>query len=914
MRHIDRHRLIAAAAVVGMLAAAAAAAGEPYRLKFAALDMQKIAAEDLAGGGKPRPMRFAIPHDVAVVPGKQGTWTDWADGSSEWRLEVATPDAVHLNFGFSRFRLPPSAELTIASADGKHRQGPWTHADNPVTGQLWTQVLHDTGAVVVLRVASAEKALVDVALTRVGHGYTGFGAVAKHCKSGACNTDVACLGDTDPWNENRRSVAAITVGGTDTCTGSLVNNTAGNRRLLFATATHCGITGGNVASMLAYFNYENPTCRTPGSAASGAAPAPKPNTTLAGLALLAATNNPFAGSTPAGTRSDFTLLELASSPGQNALNLFWAGWDRRPPPTTCAAPGAPSGTAGLCASIHHPGVDEKRITFVEVPMTLDNISGASGVHWQANWDPTPPILPNVPAPQPTSLPPSVTEPGSSGSPLYNADRRLVGVLSGGPSACGATGANLRDQYGGLFHAWEGVGTPTTRMRDHLDPLGTNAQFIDGVGQCTPPSAPDGVTAASNGANRIDLSWTAVGGAERYRVFRGTGTCPGAGFTQLAEVTGTSYSDTTVSGGSVYAYRVAAFDDAEACLSQQSTCTNATATGVCTLAPTFAGIGSAQNAGTPTCGINLAWSAGAGNCGASSTLRYNVYKSTEAGFAPAPANRIAQCATATSLADADVLSGTRYHYVVRAEDLGAPGTGVCGGVEEANTIARNAIPGSVSGLVVDDVEADSGNFAAAGSGGGANFAVVTTQANSPTRSWFVPDPASVSDRTLTMVNAIPVSAGGPTALSFFHRFDTEASTGTPTLGYDGGVLEYSLDGGTTWTDILAAQGAVPANGNRISAGGYNRTISTGFGSPIAGRQAWAGVSGGGTTPVWIQTAVSLADFTGRSVQFRFRFGSDSTVGDVGWWIDDIQVPAASACVNLPLDLFFRNGFEPAPLAR
>jgi hypothetical protein len=247
-----------------MLAAAAAAAGEPYRLKFAALDMQKIAAEDLAGGGKPRPMRFAIPHDVAVVPGKQGTWTDWADGSSEWRLEVATPDAVHLNFGFSRFRLPPSAELTIASADGKHRQGPWTHADNPVTGQLWTQVLHDTGAVVVLRVASAEKALVDVALTRVGHGYTGFGAVAKHCKSGACNTDVACLGDTDPWNENRRSVAAITVGGTDTCTGSLVNNTAGNRRLLFATATHCGITGGNVASMLAYFNYENPTCRTPG--------------------------------------------------------------------------------------------------------------------------------------------------------------------------------------------------------------------------------------------------------------------------------------------------------------------------------------------------------------------------------------------------------------------------------------------------------------------------------------------------------------------------------------------------------------------------------------------------------------------------------------------------------------------------
>jgi hypothetical protein len=894
------------------LAASHAGASEPYRLKFAALDMEKVAAEDLAATGKPNPMRFAIPHDVKVVPGEQGAWADLAGGVSEWRLEVATPDAVHLNFGFTRFRLPPSGELTIESADGKHRQGPWTHADNPASGQLWTQVLLDKAAVIVLRVATAEKALVDVALTRVGHGYTGFGTIAKHCKSGACNTDVACLGDTDPWNENRRSVAAITVGGTDTCTGSLVNNTAGDRRLLFATATHCGITGGNVASMLAYFNYESPTCRTPGSAASGAPPAPKPNTTLAGLAFLAATNNPFAGSTPAGTRSDWTLLELASSPTQGSLNLFWSGWDRRPPPTTCTAPGTPSGTAGLCASIHHPGVDEKRITFVEVPMTQDNISGAAGVHWQANWDPTPPILPNVPAPQPTSLPPGVTEPGSSGSPLYNADRRLVGVLSGGPSACGATGTSLRDQYGGLFHAWEGVGTPTTRMRDHLDPGGANPEFIDGIGQCNPPAVPTGVSAAANGDNRIDVTWTAVAGAERYRVFRGTGACPGTGFVQVAEVTGTSYSDTTVSGGSAYSYRIAAFDDGEACLSQQSTCSSATATGVCSLAPTFAGLGSAQSAGTPSCGINLAWGAATGNCGAGSSLRYNVFKSTTAGFTPGPANRIAQCATATSLADAEVMSGTRYHYVVRAEDVGAAGSGVCGGTEEANTVSRSAIPGGpVSGLAVDDVETDNGNFAAAGSGGGADFAVVTTQSNSPTRSWFVPDPAVVSDRRLTMANGIPVTAGGPATLSFFHRFDAESGA---TTGYDGGVLEYSLDGGTTWTDILAAQGAVPANPARLTAGGYVRAISASFGSPIAGRQAWTGVSGGGASPAWIQTTVALADFVGQTVQLRFRFASDSSVSDVGWWIDDIQVPAVTACTTGPGDDVFENGFEPLPPTR
>jgi lysyl endopeptidase len=465
------------------LPAIATAAADDYRLKFAALDMQKIAEEDLAAAGKHRPMRFAIGHDVSVAPGREGAWRDLGDGTSEWRLSVLTPDAVHLNFGFTRFRLPPSGELRIESADGKFVLGPWAHADNPVTGQLWTQVVPGKEANVVLRVATVETSRVDVLLSRVGHGYTGFGSEAKHCKSGACNMDVACLGSGDPWNENRRAVAAITLGGVDNCTGSLVNNTAGDRRLLFATATHCGITSGNVASVLAYFNYESPTCRTPGSSASGT-PLPKPSTTLAGQTWLAGTNNPFGGAGAAASRSDWTLIQLATSPTQDSLNLFWTGWDRRPPPTTCAEPGTPSGTSGLCASIHHPSVDEKRITFVPDPMILDNISSAAGVHWRANWDATPPILANIPSPQPATLPPGVTEPGSSGSPLYNASRRLVGVLSGGPSSCGATGASLRDQYGGLFHAWEGVGTSTTRMRDHLDPLGTNPEFIDGIGPGT----------------------------------------------------------------------------------------------------------------------------------------------------------------------------------------------------------------------------------------------------------------------------------------------------------------------------------------------------------------------------------------------------------------------------------------------
>ncbi len=894
-------------------AAQVAAAADAPKQVFPALDMDRIALEDSLADykGTPGGYRFAIARDVDISPLDHGAWERGADARWTWRLKVETPDAVHLNFGFARFKLPPSARMIIIGADGRAALGPYTAADQLPTGQLWTQVLNGSSALIELSVADGEQDQVDVRLSRIGHGYRGFGYLTKHCKSGACNMDVACLGDGDPWNAPRRSAGAITIGGTDTCSGSLVNNTNNDRRMLFATATHCGLNAGNIGSVLVYWNYESPTCRAPGSSASGI-PTPRPGTTSAGLAFIASTQSPFGGGAT-GPRSDWTLVELAGTPNP-AWNLHWAGWDRRATPAVCAAPVDPASTAGLCASIHHPSVDEKRITFVQQNFEVGNISGGVGVHWHAFWDPNPPVLPNIPAPVPNPIPPGVTEPGSSGSPLYTAQQRLAGVLSGGPSACGSTGANLSDFYGALFHSWDGSAgsTPATRMRDHLDPANTAVETLDGINQCNAPAIPVGIDAVASAANRITVSWSAVAAAERYRVYRSSGACPGSSYSQIAEVVApaTTYDDNTVSGGSVYSYAVTAFDDSEACESVRSACDSDTATGVCALAPTFAGLSSAASAATPGCAINLSWQAAGGNCGAGSNIAYNVYRDTSSGFVPAPANRIDTCGTATTYADTAVSSGTRYYYVVRAEDQGASGSGgACGGVQDPNAVERSAQPtGPSNGFSVDDVEGTTDNFVVSGTGDvGANFVVSTLQARSPTHSWFAVDPANLSDRRLTYASAVPVPAVSPGSLNFWHRYDTEASS-TAGVGYDGGVFEYSLDGGVTWSDILAAQGTVPANAGRITAGPYNRTISSSFGSALAGRQAWSGDSG-----AFIQTSVSLADFAGRSVTFRFRFASDSSVADTGWFIDDIDAVSFGVCgVPLP-DALFGNGFEEPPPA-
>ena len=122
----------------------------------------------------------------------------------------------------------------------------------------------------------------------------------------------------------------------------------------------------------------------------------------------------------------------------------------------------------------------------------------------------------------------------------------------------------------------------------------------------------------------------------------------------------------------------------------------------------------------------------------------------------------------------------------------------------------------------------------------NSGVPSPPADSPPNAAFIDDPAVVSDKRLDSL-PFPIFPVESPQLTFRHNFNLEASDANPNLGYDGGVLELSTDGGNTFQDILAAGGS-------FVMGGYNRTISTDRGSPIAGRQAWSGNSEGFITTV------------------------------------------------------------------
>ncbi len=405
-------------------------------------------------------------------------------------------------------------------------------------------------------------------------------------------------------------------------------------------------------------------------------------------------------------------------------------------------------------------------------------------------------------------------------------------------------------------------------------------------------------------NRVQVTWNNAGGCAAFSVYRRPGTCAAGGaFTRIASpLPGPSYLDPLVSGGVTYSYEIAALDATGAFESGRSPCAEITPTGVCNETPLFDPGLTAVSAEAGGCGIDLAWSAGSTSCSGQAVV-YNVYRSTTSGFTPSVANRIASAVAATHYQDAGVSFGVTYFYVVRAEALSGAGPGPNGGVEDGNLQQAAATPtGPFFTTFGDNLESGAGNWTVSSAAGTLPWVLTTTASNSPTHAWFVADTFDVNDQRLAKTTAVVVPPAGQ--LRFWHRFDTEA-------GFDGGVLEYSTNGGTTWQDILAGNGGsggtIPADPTRFLAGGYTGTLDTCCFNPLPGRAAWTGDGGAAFSEV----IVDLADFAGLSTRFRWRFGSDSSVGATGWWVDDVRVVGGQAC---SAGLIFSDRFESGDTTR
>lgn len=400
-------------------------------LAVPAIDRGAISIEDETRRQQGQPARYAIPQPVAADPTTNGTWEVLDPTWSLWRLRIQSPDASHINLGFSQFHLPPNARLHVYSSDYTDIVRPFTDADHTPTGDLWTPVVGTDKIVIEVYVPTASRAQVALTLAQVGSGYRFFGAGGDAIGidgSGPCNVDVICPQGA-PWVTEIPSVAALSSSGSIFCTGFMVNNTQQDGKNYVITAHHCGVTSGVASSVVCYWNYRNTSCGGTGAAL---------NQFNTGASLRASFNV-----------SDFTLIELFTAPNL-AWGVTYAGWNRN----GLDAPWA--------VGIHHPSGDAKKISF-ENQATITTsygggVSPGDGSHIRVvDWDL------------------GVTEPGSSGSPLFDHNHRVIGQLHGGGSACGL---NNSDWYGKFSRSWTGGGTNATRLSNWLDPLSSPAQTLN----------------------------------------------------------------------------------------------------------------------------------------------------------------------------------------------------------------------------------------------------------------------------------------------------------------------------------------------------------------------------------------------------------------------------------------------------
>ena len=395
------------------------------------------------GTGESKPFRIAeaIPVDINVV--QEASWIDegsYAHGS----FTIIAAGAKSISVNFDQFKLPKGTELYVYSENGEMITGPVTENENNENNFWGSWVYKGAKLTIEFKTQTQDRAAIKLHMASVAYGYKDIYQPKVRTEdfgtSASCMVNVLCP-PGNGWESERNSVALILGGsGTSWCTGAMVNNTGNLTIPYFLTANHCFDTAE--ANWKFFFHAWSPQC-TPTQNAEGI---------LFNGSRIRARN----------ADTDFMLLELNQLPPANS-SIFAAGWSRS------------TGFALSGVGIHHPRGDVMKIsTYTTGLQRADNFfppTVPGNKHWIVTWSQ------------------GVTEQGSSGSPLFDQDHRIVGQLAGGPSRCDPL-LSKQDAYGRFDNSWTGGSgsTASTRLSNWLDPGRTFATTTDAILLCAPSAS------------------------------------------------------------------------------------------------------------------------------------------------------------------------------------------------------------------------------------------------------------------------------------------------------------------------------------------------------------------------------------------------------------------------------------------
>lgn len=396
--------------------------------------------EDAINKSKDSPNHFfAVPVDVSYTVSNSGIWQENADGSRVWKARFTSSGAKNLLFWLRNVTLPKGSLLTVYPNGGQHNADVYDERNLSGADYLGLWPVYGDDVWLEYFEPSEARGLGGFEIFRAGVGYRDI-----YAKSGPvappsleCNYDVECFidGIENLKNHNKKSVALILGDTGETvflASGALVNNTANDGKPYILSADHAWVDNTLYTFR---FNWRNPDPDCP--SAGWGDQSINDNQTISGAILRARR-----------VETDFVLMEIDSELPEE-WDLVWSGWDRSgiaPPSTYC---------------IHHPAGDIMKICVdVESPAILNQENGHLKWlvdHWETG----------------------TTEGGSSGSPLFTDQGRIIGQLWAGSSGCNGNEPNaLGDGYGRFDKSWDEGSTPEARLKEWLDPGNTGAVTLD----------------------------------------------------------------------------------------------------------------------------------------------------------------------------------------------------------------------------------------------------------------------------------------------------------------------------------------------------------------------------------------------------------------------------------------------------
>ena len=411
-------------------------------------DNDALLKEDAMRQDKSLPLRTGVGFSVAKTLDNSGRKDILDDGSMLWRAKFVSENAIMTYLVFDRFNIPEEAQLFIYSPDQSQVFGPYTNSDVQEVGVLVTDDIIGDELIVEYYEPYNASFKGDFQIAAVMHVYRDFLHIQSETKGphgtaeGTCHIDVACP-EAQPWHYPVNSVVCISITanvpnegwGSYLCSGAMVNNTRMDKTPYVLSAEHC-VAADNQTHKF-YFNYQLNECGG--------------NTGISSRMANGGSIIARSGASNTHAKSDFLLLKITGNLGiLYRDSIVFAGWDV-------------SGTQpSVGAGIHHPGGDWKKISFPKEVKIITSGSLANKfllVSWQTN--------PNK----------GVTEQGSSGSPLFNADQLIIGTLTSGSSACNYIYGT--DNYGRMYYHWNNnnASSATNRLQPWLDPDNTETVIL-----------------------------------------------------------------------------------------------------------------------------------------------------------------------------------------------------------------------------------------------------------------------------------------------------------------------------------------------------------------------------------------------------------------------------------------------------